>query len=50
MAANKLESTDSTQRSNDQHEESNILTIGDSSEDKEWRQTPVGGMFVTLRV
>jgi len=46
---NMTESTDSTQRSesnSDHHEDSDILTISDSCEDKEWGETDTNGRDV----
>jgi len=44
-----VESTDRTQRSDSnssQHEDSEILTISDSSEDEEWGETDASGRDV----
>jgi len=49
MAANEL-STDSTQRSKsngNRHEDNDILTIDDSSEDEEWGETGTSGRDVS---
>jgi len=43
---NWAESTDSTQSKNYQHEDSDILTINDSSEDGEWGETGTSGRDV----